>query len=116
MENDQIFINEAEGDSANPQWQVVSTSDLSKFPNNCIGHLSTTKLNKEDRNNFGSGFLISPNLVLTAAHTFQRVEYGEVLELVPDSFSIESRVIKIKEFKINDKFIEIMKEIANLSN
>ena len=104
MENDQIFINEAEGDSANPQWQVVSTSDLSKFPNNCIGYLTTIKLNKEDREKIATGFLISPNLVLTVAHTFQKMEYCEVLELVPDSFSIESREIKIKKFRANSFF------------
>jgi len=79
MENDQIFINEAEDDPANPKWQVVSPAELNKFPNNCIGYLTTIKLGKKDRNNFGTGFLISPNLVLTAAHTFQKVEYGEVV-------------------------------------
>ena len=45
MENDQIFINEAEGNKVNPKWQVVSPFSASKFPNNCIGYLTTPKLN-----------------------------------------------------------------------
>ena len=46
-------------------------------------------MDEEDPSNFGTGFLISPTLVLTAAHTFQRVKEGKVFELSPDSFSTE---------------------------
>ena len=46
-------------------------------------------MDEEDHPNFGTGFLISPTLVLTAAHTFQKVKEGKVFELKPDSFSTE---------------------------
>ena len=89
MEDDQLFSNESNTSEGKPQWQDVSPSDLSNFPNNCIGHLTTIKMDEEDHPNFGTGFLISPTLVLTAAHTFQKVKDGKVFELQPDSFSTE---------------------------
>ena len=46
MENDQLFNNEADINKANPQWQLVSLPDLKKFPNNCIGYI-TTNTDKE---------------------------------------------------------------------
>jgi V8-like Glu-specific endopeptidase len=112
MESYQMFNNEAEMNKANPLWKKVSYSDLNEFPHNCIGNITTVQLNEKDPCNFGTGFLISPNLVLTAAHTFQQVKYGEVIELVPNSFSLENEVIKIKNFRINTKFIDILKEIV----
>jgi V8-like Glu-specific endopeptidase len=103
-----MFNNEAEMNKANPLWKKVDHSDLKEFPHNCIGNI-TVPLNEKDLSNFGTGFLISPTLVLTAAHTFQRVKYGEVLELVPNSFSLENKVTKIKDFRVNEKFVEISK-------
>ena len=43
MENDQIFNNEAVINETNPQWKRVSLADLNKFPNNCIGYITTNK-------------------------------------------------------------------------
>ena len=86
---EEFFNNEAKINHGKAQWQDVSPSDLSNFPNNCIGYLTTIKMDEEDHPNFGTGFLISPTLVLTAAHTFQKVKDGKVFELQPDSFSTE---------------------------
>jgi hypothetical protein len=74
-----------------------------------------TSANTEDLPNFGTGFRY-PTLILASAHTFQRVMFGEMFELVPDSFSLEEKVIKIKYFRINKKFVEILKEITSLEN
>jgi hypothetical protein len=41
MEELKMYINEQEMNKANPQWKKVSISDLSKFPHNCIGSLTT---------------------------------------------------------------------------
>ena len=114
MEDGQLFSNEAKINHGKAQWQDVSPSDLSNFPNNCIGYLTTIKMDEEDHPNFGTGFLISPTLVLTAAHTFQKGKDGKVFELQPDYFSTEKENIKVKDFKVNLKFVEIIKEIAIL--
>jgi V8-like Glu-specific endopeptidase len=111
-----MFSNELEMDKINPHWKKVSVSDICNFPYNCIGNIKTVTSNEGDRPNFGTGFLISPTLILTSAHTFQRVKFGEVFELVPDSFSLEGKVIKIKDSRINRKFVEILKEVTNLEN
>jgi V8-like Glu-specific endopeptidase len=103
-------------DKANPQWKKVSVSDLEIFPYNCIGSLKTITANEEDLPNLGTGFLISPNLVLTAAHTFQKVKFGEVIELVPDSFPMEGKAIRIKDFQINRRYVESAIEVAILEN
>lgn len=94
---------------------MVNPSDLNNFPNNCIGSLIAAN-NAKQLKNFGSGFLISPTVVLTAAHTFQAERYGSVMQLKPDCFTIiESgsikNQIKVKDYRINPEFIQLRKQI-----
>jgi hypothetical protein len=103
-----------EMDKSKPQWKKVSVSDIDNFPHNCIGNIKTVTSNEIDRPNFGTGFLISLTLVLTAAHNFQRVKFGEVFELVPDFFSLERKVIRIKDYMINRKLVKIIKGVIDL--
>jgi V8-like Glu-specific endopeptidase len=53
-----------------PEWEEVAPSELNAFPHNCIGSIKTAKTG-EFTPNYGTGFLISANLVLTSAYTFQ---------------------------------------------
>jgi len=58
------------------------------------------------KENSGTGFLISNQLVLTSAHIFKSEDSG-VISLIPESFSIREkdlavpRQIKVVKFKIN---------------
>jgi V8-like Glu-specific endopeptidase len=71
----------------------VSDKELLTFPFNAIGWIkSKEKYAKSDdfsEDAKGTGFLISPSLVLTSSHNFViRDEiYGEVIEYTPISFS-----------------------------
>jgi hypothetical protein len=86
------------------------------FPHNCIGNIKTVLESEDDPPIFGTGFLISPTLVLTAAHNFQKVFFGEVFEAVPDSFLLEGRMIKIKNFRINRNLVDSLNIMTILEN
>lgn len=51
-----------------PRWQQVNPPTLYDYPHNCIGWI-TINANHHPVTS-GSGFLISPSLVLTVAHNF----------------------------------------------
>jgi len=70
--SNQAYLDEAQISKGEPQWREVSSPTLFKYPHNLIGSLvSVNKATKQKQ--FGTGFLIAPNLVLTVAHTFLTV-------------------------------------------
>ena len=83
----EIFIDEPKLREGKSQCEDIGTPDLFKFPHNCIGSLFAVN-QKGEKVNFGTGFMVSSRLVLTAAHTFKTERGGLIVPLKPQSFSI----------------------------
>jgi len=87
MQMYEIFSDELKLSEGNSQCEEVGPPALFKFPHNCIGSLFALN-QKGEKVNFGTGFMVSSRLVLTAAHTFKTERGGLIVPLKPQSFSI----------------------------
>lgn len=68
-----LYQDEAQISKGKPQWKEVKPPHLFHFPHNLIGSLlAANKTSNREAN--GTGFLISPTLVLTVAHTFLKLQ------------------------------------------
>ena len=86
MEDFELFINEC-NIGEEKRWTEVIAPDLFNFPHSCIGYIDASNT-EGDKSQTGTGFLISPNLVLTAAHTFIGRCKGDIIDLYPTSFTL----------------------------
>ena len=82
MEMYEIFSDELKLSEGKSQSEEVGPPGLFKFPHNCIGSLCAVN-QKGEKISFGTGFMVSNRLVLTAAHTFKTERGGLIIPLKP---------------------------------